>query len=351
MTQKRHSYLQSSGSRGGTLASDTAALPGATGRCTTLASVGPGPGPGNEAPATASASNEEAEVGSFCLSSDSALAGPKAARKGASAALAPPLPHQRLSEETRTSFGYSEWGFQPAEPLHVESLAPVKTALVVPLFAGHQLAPKRRSVPTPNASRHPAELTTVRTMPTVSHSMKTQLGERRAAEFYEFAIPFEVATAPASRESTGIIMNRSDDGRRIGRGPRATTGSVRPLLLHVFAAVTALLVTAADSQSLSCDSAVWKTSSGTLKCSTFGGKPNAIELADGGAWTHAYQELAVVPSVTYRVSGEFYTLAVGECDGAAQVRWCSPSVAVCPGNYTGVSYCTTPASCQRCVAR
>jgi hypothetical protein len=161
-----------------------------------------------------------------------------------------------------------------------------------------------------------------------------------------------VATAPPSRESTGSLMDRSDDGRRIGRGPRATTGSVRPGLLRVFVAVTALLVTAADSQSLSCDSAEWKTSSGTLKCGTFGGKPNAIELADGGAWTHAYQELPVVPSATYRVSGEFYTLAVGECDGAARVRWCSPSVAVCPGNYTGVSCCCNPLmSCQRCVAR
>ena len=108
--------------------------------------------------------------------------------------------------------------------------------------------------------------------------------------------------------------------------------------------------TAADSQSLSCDSAEWKTSSGTLKCGTFGGKPNAIELADGAAWMHAYQELAVVPSATYRVSGEFYTLAGGECDGAAQVRWCSPSVAVCPGHYTGVSCGSTPAGFQRCVA-
>jgi hypothetical protein len=170
--------------------------------------------------------------------------------------------------------------------------------------------------------------------------MKTQLDKRRAAAVYECAIPFEFATTPAFRESTGSIMNRSDDGRRIERSPRATTGSVRPGLLRVFAAMTALLVTAADSQSLPCDSAEWKTSSGTLKCGTFGDKPNAIELADGGAWTHAYQELAVVPNATYRVSGEFYALAVGECDGAAQVRWCSPSVAVCPGNYTGVPCCT-----------
>ncbi len=259
-----------------------------------------------------------------------------------------PLPHHVPPKKL---LGTLSGGFQPDEPhWHspiLESLARVKTALVAPFFAGHQLAPKRRSVPTPNASRYPAELTTMRTMPTVSHSMKTQLGERRAAEFYEFAIPF----APASRESTGS-RNGSDDGRRIiTKGPRATTGSVRPLLLHVFAAVTASLVTAADSQSLSCDSAVWKTSSGMLKCSTFGGKPNAIELADGGAWTHAYQELAVVPNATYRVSGEFYALAVGECDGAARVRWCSPSVAVCPGNYTGVPCGSTLASCQRCVAR
>jgi hypothetical protein len=219
------------------------------------------------------------------------------------------------------------------------SSALVKTALVAAFFADNQLAPKRPSISsTPNESRHPAELTTMRTMRTVSHSMKTQLGESRGAEFYEFAIPFEVATAPATRESTGSIINRSDDGRRTHKtkGPRATTGSVRPGLLRVFAAVTALLVTAADSQSLSCNSAEWKTSRGMLKCSSFGGKPNTIELADGGAWTHAYQELAVVPSATYRVSGEFYTLAVGECDGAAQVRWCSPSVVVCPGNYTGV---------------
>jgi hypothetical protein len=313
--------------------------------------LGPGPGPGRTRPRQLPVpATKKTEVGGLCLNSDSALAVPKAARKGASAALAPPPPSSRLSEET---FGYSEWGFQPAEPLHgvAQSSAPVKTALVVPFFAGHQLAPKRRSVPTPNASRHPAELTTMRTMPTVSHSTKTQLGERRAAEFYEFAIPFEVATAPPFRESTGSLITGSDDGRRLDRGPRATTGSVRPGVLRVFAAVTALLVTAADSQSLSCDSAEWKTSSGTLKCSTFGGRPNAIELADGGTWTHAYQELAVVPSATYRVSGEFYALAVGECDGAARVRWCSPSVAVCPGNYTGVSCGSTPASFQRCVAR
>jgi hypothetical protein len=151
-----------------------------------------------------------------------------------------------------------------------------------------------------------------------------------------------VATAPALRESTGSIIMNIDDGRRIERSPRATTGSVRPGVLRVFAAVTAALVTAADSQSLSCDSAEWNTSSGTLKCSTFGGRPNAIELADGGAWTHAYQELAVVPGATYRVSGEFYALAVGECDGAAQVRWCSPSVVLCPGNYTGVSCGSNP---------
>jgi hypothetical protein len=185
----------------------------------------------------------------------------------------------------------------------------------------------------------------MRTMLTV------QMDERRASALYECAIPFEVANAPPFRESTGSLINGSDDGRRLDRGPGAPTGSVRPGLVRVFAAVTALLVNAADSQSLPCDSAEWKTRSGTLKCSTFGGKPNSIELAGGGAWTHAYQELAVVPSATYRVSGEFYTLAVGECDGAVRVQWCSPSVAVCPGNYTGVSYCSNLATCQRCVAR
>ena len=62
----------------------------------------------------------------------------------------------------------------------------------------------------------PAELTSV------------QMDERRAAHFYEFAIPFEVATAPASRESTGSIMNRSDDGRIIDLNRSWTGGVARP---------------------------------------------------------------------------------------------------------------------------
>ena len=72
-----------------------------------------------------------------------------------------------------------------------------------------------------------------------------------------------------------------------------------------------------------------------IKCSTFGGKANAIEVADAGGWTHAYQEVLVVPDAMYRISGEFFPLVVGECDGSAAVKWCSPSVVVCPGPYNG----------------
>ena len=77
-----------------------------------------------------------------------------------------------------------------------------------------------------------------------------------------------------------------------------------------------------------------------VKCSTFGGKSDAIEVADAGGWTHAYQEVTVVPDATYKLSGEFYALAVGECDGSAAVKWCSPSVVVCPGPYNGNYYNT-----------
>jgi hypothetical protein len=192
-----------------------------------------------------------------------------------------------------------------------------------------QLSPKRPSVP---PSMLPAALTRMRTMPTVSPSVKAQLDERRASAFYECAIPFGVATAPASRESTGSIMNRSDDGRRVlTKGPRAATGSVRPGLLRVLAAVTSSLVTAADSQSLSCDSAEWKTSRGMLKCSSFGGKPNAIELADGGAWTHAYQELASsrVPRTEFPANSTNlrWASATGlrECGGARHQSSCAPA--------------------------
>ena len=77
-----------------------------------------------------------------------------------------------------------------------------------------------------------------------------------------------------------------------------------------------------------------------VKCGPFGGKSNAIEVADAGGWTHAYQEVTVVPDATYTLSGEFYALAIGECDGSAAVKWCSPSVVVCPGPYNGDYYNT-----------
>ncbi len=88
------------------------------------------------------------------------------------------------------------------------SSGPVKTALVVAFFADHQLFPKRPSVPPSKlVLAAPAELMTMRTMRTVSHGMKTQLDKRRAAAVYECAIPFEFATTPAFRESTGSLIN------------------------------------------------------------------------------------------------------------------------------------------------
>jgi hypothetical protein len=77
-----------------------------------------------------------------------------------------------------------------------------------------------------------------------------------------------------------------------------------------------------------------------VKCSTYGGKPDAIEVSGAGGWTHAYQELLVVPDATYTLSGEFYALEIGECNGSAAVKWCSPSVVVCPGPYNGDYYTT-----------
>ena len=66
---------------------------------------------------------------------------------------------------------------------------------------------------------------------------------------------------------------------------------------------------------------------------------NAIELADGGGWTHAYQEVDVVPNAVYRISGEFYPLVLGgDCEkfeNSPKVSFCSPSVAVCSGAYIG----------------
>ena len=89
-----------------------------------------------------------------------------------------------------------------------------------------------------------------------------------------------------------------------------------------------------------CRSAEWGVHNAIVKCSTFGGKSDVIEVADAGGWTHAYQEVTVMPDATYKLSGEFYALAIGECDGSAAVKWCSPSVVVCPGPHNGDYYNT-----------
>jgi hypothetical protein len=77
----------------------------------------------------------------------------------------------------------------------------------------------------------------------------------------------------------------------------------------------------------------WRGESGVVKCSSFGGKSNVIELAHAGSKTHAYQEFAVTPDALYVLRGQFYSLVQGECDKTAAVKWCSPSVVVCPGLY------------------
>jgi hypothetical protein len=95
-----------------------------------------------------------------------------------------------------------------------------------------------------------------------------------------------------------------------------------------------------EHDEFSCISAKWKSHNAIIKCSTFGDKSNAIEVADAGGWTHAYQEISVDSDATYTISGEFFGLAIGECDGSAAVKWCSPSVVVCPGSYNGDYYNT-----------
>ena len=113
-------------------------------------------------------------------------------------------------------------------------------------------------------------------------------------------------------------------------------GSTRRDLLSVFvaAALAALPTSTVDSQPLlpRCNATDWKAYNGAVHCSSrYGGKQNAIELVDGGFWTHAYRELTVVPNVTHQIYGEFYPLAVDVCDETAKVTWCTPSVVVCPG--------------------
>ncbi len=116
-------------------------------------------------------------------------------------------------------------------------------------------------------------------------------------------------------------------------------GSIRPCLLFT-AALTASLAATTGAQSFGCTPAEWKTYHAKLKCSNnYGGKSSVIELAHDGDWTHAYQEVDVVPNAVYRISGEFYPLVLdGDCEkfeNSPKVSFCSPSVAVCSGAYNG----------------
>ena len=89
-----------------------------------------------------------------------------------------------------------------------------------------------------------------------------------------------------------------------------------------------------------CDSSKWQTHNAAVKCSAFGGKDRAIEVAEAGSYTHAYQEMALAPGQVYKVSGEFYPLAAGDCDGSVAVKWCSPSLVILPGKYDAEFYVT-----------
>ena len=76
------------------------------------------------------------------------------------------------------------------------------------------------------------------------------------------------------------------------------------------------------------------------RCGTIGGKDRALEVADAGGWSHAYQEVQVAPGSVYTVTGLFFPEKAGVCDGGAVVKWCSPSVVICPGGYDALFYKT-----------
>ena len=85
--------------------------------------------------------------------------------------------------------------------------------------------------------------------------------------------------------------------------------------------------------SFPCDSPDWLVSKAVARCGAIGGKDRALEVADAGGWSHAYQEMQVVPGEAYKVTGELFPEKTGVCDGSVAVKWCSPSVVVCPGAY------------------
>ena len=94
----------------------------------------------------------------------------------------------------------------------------------------------------------------------------------------------------------------------------------------------------AQNVSLTCDSAAWQAKNSLVKCGSQGGIDGALEVADAGGWSHAYAEILVMPGSVYSISGAFFAEADHECDGSAKVRWCSPSIVVCPGAYQADFY-------------
>ena len=84
--------------------------------------------------------------------------------------------------------------------------------------------------------------------------------------------------------------------------------------------------------SLTCNSE-WTLHNSEVLCYSIGGKSGVLRLKDAGGWTHAYQEVAVTPGFLYGVTGSLFAEVADECDSNAPIKWCSPSITVCPGSY------------------
>ena len=61
-----------------------------------------------------------------------------------------------------------------------------------------------------------------------------------------------------------------------------------PMALQVLLLFLAHAQATIRGNEFSCESFAWQTHNAVVKCSTFGGKDRAIEVADAGSYTHAY---------------------------------------------------------------
>ena len=98
-----------------------------------------------------------------------------------------------------------------------------------------------------------------------------------------------------------------------------------------------LILRGLAAQQISC-SALWGVHNAEVMCDTIGGRSGAVRVKDAGSWTHAYYEVLLKPGSPYQLSADMYAEAENECDSAAPVTWCSPSIVVCPGKYQPTFY-------------